>query len=46
MLNELGDRTPWMILASTPDTGNLEDLAQLADKIVEVAVPPPSIFCY
>ena len=28
-----------MVLASTPDTGNLEDLAQLADKVVEVAVP-------
>ena len=28
-----------MLLASTPDTGNLEDLAQLADKVVEVAVP-------
>ena len=33
----------WMVLTSTPDTGNLEDLAQLADKIVEVAVPSPSI---
>ena len=32
-----------MVLASTPNTGNLEDLAQLADKIVEVAVPSPSI---
>ena len=30
-----------IVLASTPDTGNLEDLAQLADKIVEVAVPSP-----
>ena len=28
-----------MVLASTPDTGNIEDLAQLADKVVEVAVP-------
>ena len=28
-----------MVLASTPDTGNLEDLAQFADKVVEVAVP-------
>jgi len=28
-----------MVLASTPDTGNIEDLAQLANKVVEVAVP-------
>lgn len=28
-----------MVLASTPDTANLEDLAQLADKIAEVAAP-------
>ena len=28
-----------MVLASTPDTGNIEDLAQLADKVMEVAVP-------
>ena len=28
-----------MVLASTPDTGNLEDVAQLADKIMEVAAP-------
>jgi len=28
-----------IVLASTPDTGNKEDLAQLADKVVEVAVP-------
>ena len=28
-----------MVLASTPDAGNLDDLAQLADKIVEVATP-------
>lgn len=27
-----------MVLASTPDTGNLEDLAQLADKMMEVAM--------
>ena len=26
-----------MVLASTPDTGNVKDLAQLADKVVEVA---------
>ena len=26
-----------MVLASTPDTGNIEDLAQLVDKFVEVA---------
>jgi len=25
-----------MVLASTPDTGNIEDLAQLADKVVAV----------
>ena len=28
-----------MVLASTPDTTSLKDLAQLADKIVEVAIP-------
>ena len=28
-----------MVLTSTPDTTSLEDLAQLADKIVEVAIP-------
>ena len=28
-----------MVLASTPDTTDLDDLAQLADKIVEVAIP-------
>ena len=28
-----------MVLASTPDTTSLEDLAELADKIVEVATP-------
>ena len=28
-----------MVLASTPDTMGLEDLAQLADKIMEVATP-------
>ena len=32
-----------MVLASTPDTGNLDDLAQLADKIMEVATPPPAV---
>ena len=32
-----------MVLASTLNTENLEDLALLADKIVEVAVPSPSI---
>lgn len=32
-----------MVLASTPDTGNLHDVAQLADKIMEVATPPPPI---
>ena len=35
-----------MILASTPDTGNLDDVAQLADladKVMEVATPSPSI---
>ena len=31
-----------MVLASTPDTGNLEELAQLADKIMEVATPAVS----
>ena len=28
-----------MVLASTPDTGNMEDLAQPTDKVMEVAVP-------
>lgn len=28
-----------MVLASSPDTANLENLAQLADKVVEVAAP-------
>ena len=32
-----------MVLASTPDTGNLDNLAQLADKIMEVATPSPTI---
>ena len=32
-----------MVLVSTPDTGNLEDVAQLADKIMEVAIPSRSI---
>lgn len=31
-----------MVLASTPDTGSLENLAQLADKVMEVAVPSVS----
>ena len=31
-----------MVLASTPDTGNLEELAQLPDKIMEVATPAVS----
>ena len=31
-----------MVLASTRDTGNLEELAQLADKIMEVATPAVS----
>lgn len=31
-----------MVLASTPDTGSLDDLAQLADKIMEVATPSVS----
>ena len=29
-----------MVLASTRDGTPIEDLAQLADKIVEVAIPP------
>ena len=29
----------YMVLASTPDTGNIEGLVQLANKVVEVAVP-------
>ena len=33
----------WMALASTPDTGSLDNLAQLADKIMEVATPSPAI---
>ena len=32
-----------MVLASTPDTGNLDNLAQLADKIMEVAIPSSAI---
>jgi len=28
-----------MVLASSPDTENIEELAQLADKVMEVAVP-------
>ena len=32
-----------MVLASTADTGNLDDVAQLADKIMEVATPSLSI---
>ena len=32
-----------MVLTSTPDTGSLNDLAQLADKIMEVATPSVSI---
>ena len=31
-----------MVLASTPDTANLENLAQLADKVMEVAAPSVS----
>jgi len=31
------------VLASTTDTGNLDDMALLADKIMEVATPAPSI---
>ena len=31
-----------MVLASTPDTGNITDLAQLADKVMEVASPSVS----
>ena len=31
-----------MVLASTPDTGSLDNLAQLADKIMEVATPSVS----
>ena len=31
-----------MVLASTPDTGNITELAQLADKVVEVATPSVS----
>lgn len=29
-----------MVLASYPDSVNIEDLAQLADKVVEATVPP------
>ena len=32
-----------MVLASTPDTGSLDNLAQLADKILEVAASSPAI---
>ena len=32
-----------MILASTPDMGSLNNLVQLADKIMEVATPSPAI---
>ena len=32
-----------MVLASIPDTGNLDNLAQLADKIMEVTTPSPAI---
>lgn len=32
-----------MVLASTPDTANLEELAELADKIAEVAAPSISM---
>jgi len=28
-----------VVLASTPDAGSLENLAQLVDKVMEVAVP-------
>ena len=31
-----------MVLASTPDTGNIAELAQLADKVMEVAAPAVS----
>ena len=31
-----------MVLASTPDTGNITELAQLADKVMEVATPSVS----
>ena len=34
-----------MVLATTKDTPNLEDLTQLADKIVEVASPSVSSVC-
>ena len=33
----------WMVLASTPDTESLDNLAQLADKTMEVAAPSPAI---
>ena len=32
-----------MVLPSTPDTENFEDVAQLADKIMEVTIQSPSI---
>lgn len=32
-----------MILASTPDTVSLENLAELADKIMEIAPPTPRV---
>ena len=32
-----------IVLASTPNMGNLDAVAQLADKIMEVATPSPSI---
>ena len=31
-----------MVLTSIPDIGNLDDVAQLADKIMEVTKPSPS----
>ena len=31
-----------MVLASTPATSTLQELAIMADKIIEVSVPPPS----
>ena len=33
----------WMVLASTPDMGSLDNPAQLADKIMEVATSSPAI---
>lgn len=32
-----------IVLTSTPDTGNLDNLAQLADKIIGVAIPVSAI---